>query len=156
MDGIRETTSVPSPAAPGWARPSWDLTRILLAVVTIGGLIAATFWVLRPFLPALVWASMIVVATWPTMRAVEARLWRRRSLAVLVMTLAMLAILTVPLTLAVVAIVDRADDVVTWLRALAAHPPPPPDWVEQIPLVGQKISSEWQRLASSTSEEMGA
>ena len=44
---------------------SWDVTRILLAVVSIGGLIAATFWVLRPFLPALIWATMIVVATWP-------------------------------------------------------------------------------------------
>lgn len=53
---------------------SWDVTRILLAVVAIGGLIAATFWVLRPFLPALIWATMIVVATWPMMRAVQRRL----------------------------------------------------------------------------------
>src|SRR5207247_8780970 len=54
---------------------TWDLTRILLAVVGIGGLIAASVWVLRPFLPAVVWGTMIVVATWPTVRAVEARLW---------------------------------------------------------------------------------
>ena len=43
--------------------PSWDLTRILLSVVAIGGLIGASFWVLRPFLPAVVWATMVVVAT---------------------------------------------------------------------------------------------
>ena len=50
------------------APPSWDLTRILLAVVAIGGLIAASFWVLRPFLLATVWATMIVVATWPALQ----------------------------------------------------------------------------------------
>lgn len=136
---------------------SWDLTRILLAVVAIGGLIAASFWVLRPFLPAVVWATMIVVATWPALRAVEARLWRRRSLAVAVMTLAMLAILAVPLTMAVVAIVERADDVVTWSRALAARPlPGVPDWVAGLPLVGKRITAEWQRLASTSSDELVA
>ena len=136
---------------------SWDLTRILLAVVAIGGLIAASFWVLRPFLPAVVWATMIVVATWPALRAVEARLWRRRSLAVAVMTLAMLAILAVPLTMAVVAIVERADDVVTWSRALAARPLPGlPDWVAGLPLVGQRLTAEWQRLASTSSDELVA
>ena len=40
-----------------------DLTRTTLAVLFIGVLIAASFWVLRPFLPALIWATMIVVAT---------------------------------------------------------------------------------------------
>lgn len=150
-----------SPAAsPDLVAPparSWDLTRILLAVVAIGGLIAASFWVLRPFLPAVVWATMIVVATWPALRAVEARLWRRRSLAVAVMTLAMLAILAVPLTMAVVAIVERADDVVTWSRALAARPLPGlPDWVAGLPLVGTRITAEWQRLASTSADELVA
>jgi predicted PurR-regulated permease PerM len=149
------------PAAPDLeATPplrSWDLTRILLAVVAIGGLIAASFWVLRPFLPAVVWATMIVVATWPALRAVEARLWRRRSLAVVVMTLAMLAILAVPLTMGVVAIVERADDLVTWSRALAARPIPGlPDWVAGLPLVGTRIAAEWQKLASTSPDELAA
>ena len=73
-------------------RPSWDLTRILLAVAAIGGLIATCFWMLRPFLPPLVWGTMIVVATWPAMRAVQSRLWGKRGLAVAVMTLTMLVV----------------------------------------------------------------
>lgn len=144
------------PMPPTPARP-WDLTRILLAVVAIGGLILASFWVLRPFLPAVVWATMIVVATWPTLRAVEARLWGRRSLAVVVMTLAMLAVLAVPLTIAVFAIVDRIDDVVAWSRALATHPLPAlPDWVGGLPLVGKRISAAWQTLTNASSDEIAA
>src|SRR5687768_18511707 len=64
--------------------PAWDLTRILLAVVAVGGLIDASFWVLRPFLPAVIWATMIVVATGPAVRAVEARSGGWRSVGVAV------------------------------------------------------------------------
>jgi predicted PurR-regulated permease PerM len=136
---------------------SWDLARILLGVVGIGGLITATLLVLRPFLPALVWATMIVVATWPTLRTVEARLGGKRGLAVAVMTLVMLAFLAVPLTLAVVAVVERADDAVTWARALVSHPLPPlPAWVSGVPVVGKKVAAEWSKIASAPSDEVTA
>jgi predicted PurR-regulated permease PerM len=138
------------------ARPaSWDLTRILLAAVAIIGMIAASLWVLRPFLPALVWATMIVVATWPTLRAVEARLWHKRGLAVAVMTLVMLAVLAVPLTLAVVTVVDRADDIVAWGRSLVHRPLPAlPAWVTGLPLLGKRLTAEWQKLASISPDEL--
>jgi len=137
--------------------PTWDLTRILLSVVAIGGLIAASFWVLQPFLPAVVWATMVVVATWPALRLVQARLWGKRVLAVTVMTLLMLTVLAVPLTMAVVAIVERADDVVAWSKALAARGiPAPPDWVAGIPLVGKRVATEWRKLVVTPPEEIAA
>jgi hypothetical protein len=43
------------------------LTRSSLSVLFMVGLIAASFWILRPFIPALLWATMIVVAAWPLM-----------------------------------------------------------------------------------------
>src|SRR3989442_261299 len=61
---------------------SRDLARATLAVLFIAGMIVASFWVLRPFLPAVVWATMIVVATWPLMLGVQSALWGRRGLAV--------------------------------------------------------------------------
>jgi predicted PurR-regulated permease PerM len=147
--------------APYSAEPSppvaWDLTRIMLAVVGIGGLIAASFWVVRPFLPSVVWATMIVVATWPALRAVQARLWGKRGLAVTVMTLVMLLMLAVPLVLAVLTIVERADDAVAWTKDFVSHPlPPPPAWVVGLPIVGKKIAAEWQKVTSATSEELVA
>ena len=44
---------------------SRDLVRIVLGVLLILLLIGAALWILGPFLPALIWATMIVVATWP-------------------------------------------------------------------------------------------
>ena len=55
-----------------------DLARTTLGVLFIGGLILAAFWVLRPFIGPAIWATTIVVATWPLMRRLQAQLWQRR------------------------------------------------------------------------------
>jgi predicted PurR-regulated permease PerM len=133
----------------------WDITRILFAVVAIGGLIAASFWVLRPFLPATIWAVMIVIATWPEMRMIERRLWGRRSLAVVVMTLIMLAVILVPVGIAVVTIVERAEEIAAFTRSLAhLSVPAPPAWVRDLPVVGERIATGWQNLASMRPEDL--
>jgi predicted PurR-regulated permease PerM len=114
-----------------------------------------SLWVLRPFLGALIWATMVVVATWPIMLAVQRNLGGRRWAAVTVMTIAMLLVLVVPLVMAIATIVDHRDDIADWPAALrSAKVPAPPDWVDEIPLVGTKISKEWQRLADTGSEEL--
>ena len=130
-----------------------DLTRATLGVLLIGVLIVGNFWVLRPFLPSLLWAVMIVVATWPLMLGVQAKLWGKRGLAVTVMTLALLLIFVVPFSLAVATIVENADQIADWAKSfrklvLSA----PPGWVEKIPLAGPKLSAVWQEVASSGPE----
>jgi predicted PurR-regulated permease PerM len=130
-----------------------DLTRTTLGVLWIGVMIVANFWVLRPFLPSLLWAVMIVVATWPLMLGVQARLWGKRGLAVAVMTLVLLLVLIVPLALAVGTIVENADRIADWaksLRTLALSAPP--EWVARIPLAGPKLSAAWQEIASAGQE----
>jgi len=136
---------------------SWDLTRIVLGVMTIGGLAMASFWVLRPFLLAGIWATMIVVATWPALRAVQKRLWGSRGLAVCAMTLLMFLIIAAPLTTAVIGIADRTDEILAWSKSLARFSvPPPPNWVGPIPLVGRRIAMEWSAFAALPSEDLFA
>jgi len=134
---------------------SWDLTRIVLGVMTIGGLAIASFWVLRPFLLAGIWATMIVVSTWPTLRAVEARLWGKRSLAVAVMTLVMLFAIAAPVATAVIGLAERTVDIAAWTRSLTAYLfAGPPDWVGRLPLVGPKLSLKWATMAAASSEDL--
>jgi predicted PurR-regulated permease PerM len=129
-----------------------DLTRTVLAVLLIATLIATSFWVLRPFLLAIVWATMIVVATWPLMLRVQAAV-RRRGLAVAVMTGAMLVLFIVPLLMAIQAVVDNTDTIVQTTRGLATREiPPPPDWVSKVPLAGAKLSELWGEVAAGGKE----
>ena len=78
MDELKSRLNAPipregPPVVAGGVRQ--DLTRTTLAVFCMVGLVAASFWILRPFLPALIWATMIVVATWSPMLHTQERLW---------------------------------------------------------------------------------
>lgn len=126
-------------------------------MLCIGGLIAATFWILRPFLPAIVWAATFVVTTWPVMLRVQGWLGGRRALAVTAMTLMMLLVLVLPLTAAIVTIVDHADDIVAWSKGLSTlQLPPPPDWVARLPGIGARLSREWGDAAAAGPAALGA
>jgi predicted PurR-regulated permease PerM len=132
-----------------------DLTRTMLAVLAIGGLIAASLWILRPFLPALIWATMIVVATWPLMLHAQQRLWARRSLAVMVMTIALLLVFVVPFSLAIGTIAANSEEIVGWTKSLATIKlPPPPDWIHTVPLIGAKAASAWREIAAYGPDEL--
>ncbi len=133
--------------------PARGLTRTMLAVLLIGMLIAGNFWILRPFLPSLLWATMIVVATWPLKSRLQARLWGKRGLAVGAMTLALLLVFVAPFSLAVVTIVENADLIADWAKSLKTLAlSAPPDWVGLIPLAGPKLSAAWQEVASTGQE----
>src|SRR6478736_7160573 len=105
---------------------SSDLTRITLAVLFIGILIAACFWIIRPFLTALLWAAMVVIATWPVFLKLQARLWGKRWMAVLVMTVLLLLVLIIPICFAVLTILDRSSEIVGWIKSLSDFKIPPP------------------------------
>ena len=136
---------------------SQDLTRTTLALLFIGVLITACFWILHPFMSALLWATMIVISSWPLMLKVQALLWGKRSLAVIFMTLLLLMMLVVPLFFSIITIVERSDEIVGWTRSLSTlSVPAPPVWVGNLPVVGKKIADGWNHLATSTPAELSA
>jgi predicted PurR-regulated permease PerM len=132
-----------------------DLTRTVLAILIIGGLIVASFWILRPFLAATIWSAMIVVTTWPILRTLQSRLWGKRWLATTVMTAALLLVFVIPFSAAIGTIVANTDTIVGWANRLSGVKlPPPPEFVEKIPLVGDKAASVWREYADKGSEEL--
>lgn len=131
-----------------------DITRVVLAILFIVALIGSSIWILRPFLGAIVWATTIVVATWPIMISVQTWLWGKRVLAVTVMTLLLLCILVVPLTFAIGTIVSNVDDIVEWAKSLAAFKTPsPPQWVADLPYIGTRVVELWERVAAAGIQE---
>ncbi len=144
-----EPTTSKQPPTSGSTVPVRDITRVILAVLFIILLMSASFLVLRPFLTSLVWASMLAVTTWPFMLHIQRWLWGKRALAALVMVGLLLLVLFVPLSLAIASIIARADDIVRIARGFGALTfPPPPEWVARIPLLGVKLATEWQEVAS--------
>lgn len=135
-----------------------DIPRDVLGVLFIVTLIGSSLWILRPFLGAIVWAATIVVATWPLMISLQAWLWGKRALAVIVMTLLLLCVLVVPLTFAIGTIVSNVDEIAAWAKSLVAlkRTPAPPDWLVSLPFIGPRVMELWDRAAAVGIKEVGA
>jgi predicted PurR-regulated permease PerM len=132
-----------------------DITSIVLAVLFIGGLIGTSLWILSPFLGPAIWATTLVVSTWPLMTALERRLWGRRSLAITLMTIVIFCVFIVPLSLAINAIVSHSYQIAGWVKALATFKvPPPPHWLSNLPLIGSTAAEYWERIAASGIEDL--
>jgi predicted PurR-regulated permease PerM len=126
-----------------------DLARTTFAVLFIGLLLATSLWILRPFLGPMVWATMVVVATWPLMLRVQRLLWGRRLLAVSAMTLLLLLLFVEPLVFAIITIVGNADRLVDWARLAASYrlPDTAPPWLLDLPVLGGMAERAWQQAA---------
>ena len=127
-----------------------DLARTTLAVLCLGGLIASTAWILGPFLPSTIWAITLVIATWPVLKRVQAALGGRRSPAVLVMTLLLVAIVVLPFGSAVVTIVKNSGRIEQIATAVTSFQiPPTPSWVSDLPVIGDPVAEAWDHVASA-------
>ena len=134
-----------------------DITHTTLSVLFIAILTVSSFWVMRPFLLSLIWASVIVVATWPAFEGLQRRLGGRRGLAVATMAVLILLIILVPITYAIVTILGNVDNISAQVRTLSTLSlAAPPDWVSSIPVVGDKLAGSWRESAALSAEERTA
>src|SRR5262249_38390031 len=125
-----------------------DLTRTVLAIVFLAALIGGSLWILQPFLPAIVWAAMVVIATWPLLRTVQTRLGNSRGLAVAVMTTSILLVFVVPFWLAIGTIVRHSAQIIDWAEHMAATGlPPPPTPLDGVSPVRAPAAPAWRRLS---------
>jgi predicted PurR-regulated permease PerM len=134
---------------------SRDLVRIVLGVLLIVLLIGGALWILSPFLPALIWATMIVVATWPMLLRLQRALGGRRSLAAAAMTAVLFLIVVAPLAAAISTVVQQAARL-SDIKVAEIRIPMPPVWIEGVPVVGATLTAEWRVYAAATPEELAS
>jgi predicted PurR-regulated permease PerM len=105
-------------------------------------------------LVAFIWATTIVVATWPIMKIVQASLHGKRTWAVIVMTLLLFLVLILPFTAAIGTLVSNAGEIADWAKSLKTFKlPPPPTWLTALPLIGDKTAKAWEQLAAQGIED---
>ncbi len=125
--------------------------RILMGLL-LGGIAIGCFLVLAPFLSAVLWAAILVFATWPVHEWLRARLHVRRGVIAGLMVTLTAVVVVLPIALAAP---DGATEVNNLRQlvqdTLAGGLPRAPDWLDEIPLVGSTLTSFWNRSAGDLS-----
>ena len=130
--------------------------RILMGLL-LGGVAIGCVLVLYPFISALLWAAILVFTTWPVFEWLRNRLRLGSSAAAGAMVALTAVVVVLPIVLAAP---SRADDIGMLRRviedALRSGLPASPDWLLELPLVGQTLGDLWNHWAADISAMLGA
>ena len=107
-------------------------------------LLIGCFFVLRPFMTALMWAMILAYSLHPLQRSFTRWFRGSRTLAACFVTLTMTVVLAGPIVLIGFSIAQDGKDLATATRNwFMAAPDQAPPWVEKLPVVGAVVSSYW-------------
>jgi predicted PurR-regulated permease PerM len=125
--------------------------RVLMGVL-LGGIAIGCAWILYPFFSAILWAAILVFASWPVFEWLRLHLRIGRGGAACVMVAITALVIVLPLALAVP---GGADDVASLRRSINAWLlsglPPAPDWLSAVPLFGVTLTDYWNTWSADLS-----
>jgi predicted PurR-regulated permease PerM len=124
-----------SPMLPPQTRPQY-----LAGIAAALGLLAAAVWMLATFLPALGWAIILAIATWPLF--VAARRYSGRTRAAAAVTTLIALVVLVPLVIAAVEAAREARAIITWVIETRKAGFEAPQWLANLPLIGALLA-DW-------------
>jgi predicted PurR-regulated permease PerM len=112
-------------------------------------LLLGCFFVLRPFMTALMWAMILAYSLHPLQRTFTRWFRGARTLAACLVTLTMTLVLAGPIVLIGFSLAEDGKDLAGATRKwFMAAPEQAPQWVAQMPLVGDELAGYWAGFAA--------
>lgn len=131
-----------------------DLPKLIFGFAAIILMIVACFWVLSPFILGFVWAGMMVIATWPLLLKLEAKLWNKRWVAALTMVILILLLFVIPLGILIGSVIQNSAPLIDLAKSPNSLRLPDLEWLSSIPFVGEKMYYTWHSLIASGGNAM--
>ena len=120
---------------------SFAVSMIPRAAVIVA-LAALCIWVVWSFIPALTWATVIAIATWPIREGLVRARFTPVTAAIL-LTLLWAVLLVLPLIFFGTALAQEAGSLRELIEQARSGRLEAPDWLAQLPFVGEYISTWW-------------
>ena len=114
-------------------------------------LVAVCFLILRPFILLIAWGIIIAVAAYPAFQKLRHLLREHGTLAAVICTLILLAVLILPAILLAQNLVQGIQAVTARLKDGTALIPPPPPSVESWPIIGRPLQGLWSQASRDIS-----
>jgi predicted PurR-regulated permease PerM len=137
-------------ALPLWVTGALDarVTDLVIRLALLGLLAYWSFTLLGPFLPIIIWSTILAVALYPLYARLAAALGGRPKLAATVVTLAAFLVVVGPIGVLATDLAESVARIAGALREGAIHVPPPSPAVREWPLIGEPLTRAWT-LAST-------
>lgn len=127
-------------------KPQRDLPQTLFSTLIFMTLLVCALWLLHPFLLSIVWAGLIVTATWPLFMLVTRKLKGRKGMAIAVMMLFLTVIFLLPMVFSAAMLSLSMEHLLQWLMHMDKAHLPAFDFLLNIPHVGERLHQQWQQF----------
>src|SRR5260221_5664272 len=103
-------------------------------------LLAVAIWMLTAFLPALAWATVLTIATWPLFVAVRRRSGQTQAAAAITALIAVTVL--APLVIAISEGVQETREIIRWYVEARKQGFEAPEWIASLPVIGPTVA-DW-------------
>lgn len=123
------------------------ITETALILLLLLGLIYALFTVLQAFFGVFTFAIIFAVSFSQPFERLVKLLGQRRKLAAVVYSILLVAIVAVPVIYMISALSMHVREAIHWIGYARENGLPPlPEWISNIPFIGDDINAFWQQL----------
>jgi predicted PurR-regulated permease PerM len=120
----------------------WDRQKIAWTALIVA-IAAISVWMLRHFLPALAWAVVLAIATWP-LRQMLMRRGFGKSAAASALTLVLAVVLVLPLIWLGIQAAHESGAILEWINEVRQNGLGTPPWLARVPYIGNSLAAWWQ------------
>lgn len=122
-----------------------------LAVIAI--LLIGCYQILHPFIPAIVFAMVVCISTWPVYLQLRKALRGNTTLASLLMIAGMIMLVIIPSTLLTFSLAENVTAIIDAVKVFMQQGSiEPPAWLKDTPFIGEQLLRYWQGLMSGGKE----
>jgi predicted PurR-regulated permease PerM len=118
-----------------------ELISIGLTVAIVG----LTLFIIHRFIPSLIWAGIIVIATYPLYRQWQRLFGRQHNLSALLFTLILVVLLILPVSWLVSVLVKELQLFITYLQSVNQNGGEAPAFISRLPVVGHDWVAYWDK-----------
>ncbi|MGC5796107.1 AI-2E family transporter [Sphingomonas sp. NFX23] len=118
-------------------------TQIRARVALAAAVASIALWIGSAFVPAVLWAAVVGIAVEPLRLRLLRLLPHRHALVAGLITLAVVAVVVVPLVIAITRAVTEVDGIAGWINGARAHGVPVAAWVANLPVGSAQLSAWW-------------
>lgn len=117
----------------------------LISIGLTVGIVALAIFIIHRFIPSLIWAGIIVIATYPLYRHWRRFFGTRHNLAALLFTLILVLLLILPLSWLITVLVQESQLFINYLQLINKDGGQVPEFIRQVPWVGNDLVAYWDQ-----------
>jgi predicted PurR-regulated permease PerM len=107
------------------------------------GIVVIALYIVHRFIPSMIWAAIIVIATYPLYNRWRTFFGRHEDLSALSFTTILGLLLLVPLSWLISILVKELQLFINYLQILNKQGGPAPDFMKQFPFIGNELINYW-------------